>query len=222
MNSWILLNYILAFLILTSALTLSPMCLLTRANWVSLSKRDFCLVHPWTWHYPSCHRVRVTCDNLPHFTSPHRWCTHWMQHYAALQTPSRDWWRNQTIQTSDRAAYFLYSLLFPDADLSFLFPVHSTCLLIFCSLHPCVCRCVCPGVMFCVCVPAVFVCNTLDAFAPSPGDGPAAVAAGPAADAFGGSGGWPNSFLCKCVCVYNSSSVRMCVGMWKLFLLLLY
>lgn len=44
-----------------------------------------------------------------------------------------------------------------------------------------------PGVMFYV--PAVFVCNTLDAFAPSPGDGPAAVAAGPAADAFGGSGG---------------------------------
>lgn len=39
------------------------------------------------------------------------------------------------------------------------------------------------------CGPAVFVCNTLDAFAPSPGDGPAAVAAGPAADAFGGSGG---------------------------------
>lgn len=37
--------------------------------------------------------------------------------------------------------------------------------------------------------PAVFVCNTLDAFAPSPGDGPAAVAAGPAADAFGGTGG---------------------------------
>lgn len=34
-----------------------------------------------------------------------------------------------------------------------------------------------------------FVCYTLDAFAPSPGDGPAAVAAGPAADAFGGSGG---------------------------------
>lgn len=46
-----------------------------------------------------------------------------------------------------------------------------------------------PGVMFCVCVPAVFVCNTLDAFAPSPGDGPAAVALGPAADAFGESGG---------------------------------
>lgn len=42
---------------------------------------------------------------------------------------------------------------------------------------------------FCVCVAAVFVYNTLDAFAPSPGDGPAAVAAGPAADAFGGSGG---------------------------------
>lgn len=39
------------------------------------------------------------------------------------------------------------------------------------------------------CVPAVVVCNTLDAFAPSPGDGPAAVAAGPAADAFAGSGG---------------------------------
>lgn len=34
-----------------------------------------------------------------------------------------------------------------------------------------------------------FVCNTLDAFAPSPGDGPAAVALGPAADAFGESGG---------------------------------
>lgn len=33
------------------------------------------------------------------------------------------------------------------------------------------------------------VCYTLDAFAPSPGDGPAAAAAGPAADAFGGSGG---------------------------------
>ena len=46
-----------------------------------------------------------------------------------------------------------------------------------------------PGVMFCVCVPAVCICNTIDAFAPSPGDGPAAVAAGPAADAFGGSGG---------------------------------
>lgn len=46
-----------------------------------------------------------------------------------------------------------------------------------------------PGVTFCVCVPAVCVCNTIDAFAPSPGDGPAAVAAGPAADAFGGSGG---------------------------------
>lgn len=55
------------------------------------------------------------------------------------------------------------------------------------------------GVTFCICVPAVFVCNTLDAFAPSPGDGPAAVAAGPATDAFGESGGWQNSVLCKCV-----------------------
>lgn len=44
-----------------------------------------------------------------------------------------------------------------------------------------------PGGMFCVL--AVFVCNTIDAFAPSPGDGPAAVAVGPAADAFSGSGG---------------------------------
>lgn len=32
-------------------------------------------------------------------------------------------------------------------------------------------------------------CDILDAFAPSPGDGPAAVAAGPATDAFGESGG---------------------------------
>lgn len=40
----------------------------------------------------------------------------------------------------------------------------------------------------CLCC-GCFVHNTLDAFAPSPGDGPAAVAAGPAADAFGGSGG---------------------------------
>lgn len=46
-----------------------------------------------------------------------------------------------------------------------------------------------PGVMLLCLVAAVFVYNTLDAFAPSPGDGPAAVAAGPAADAFGGSGG---------------------------------
>ncbi|XP_028436619.1 clathrin coat assembly protein AP180 [Perca flavescens] len=37
------------------------------------------------------------------------------------------------------------------------------------------------------CAPAVFIYNTLDAFAPSPGDGPSAVAAGPASDAFGGS-----------------------------------
>lgn len=41
-----------------------------------------------------------------------------------------------------------------------------------------------------VCGTFVDVCNTLDAFAPSPGDGPAAVVTGPAADAFGGSGGW--------------------------------
>lgn len=53
---------------------------------------------------------------------------------------------------------------------------------------------VCVGVLFRVlrfvfAFRLFFVCNTLDAFAPSPGDGPAAVAAGPAADAFGGSGG---------------------------------
>lgn len=75
---------------------------------------------------------------------------------------------------------------------------------------------------FCVCVPAVFVCNTLDAFAPSPGDGPAAVAAGPAADAFGGSGGWQNSFLCKCVCGCMDACACVCVWTWKLLLLLLY
>lgn len=28
---------------------------------------------------PSCHRVKVTCDDLPH-----PFCAHWMQHYAAL------------------------------------------------------------------------------------------------------------------------------------------
>lgn len=60
----------------------------------------------------------------------------------------------------------------------------------FSPLHPCVCRCVGLGVMcFVFVLRLFFVYNTLDAFAPSPGDGPAAVAAGPAADAFGGSGG---------------------------------
>ena len=52
----------------------------------------------------------------------------------------------------------------------------------------------CVGVLarvlrFAFAFPAVVICNTLDAFAPSPGDGPAAMAAGPAADAFGGTGG---------------------------------
>lgn len=41
--------------------------------------------------------------------------------------------------------------------------------------------------VFCL---ALLLCpSALDAFAPSPGDGPAAIAAGPAADAFAGSGG---------------------------------
>lgn len=59
--------------------------------------------------------------------------------------------------------------------------VYSSCVL---YIHVCV------GVLrFVFAFRLFFVCNTLDAFAPSPGDGPAAVAAGPAADAFGGSGG---------------------------------
>lgn len=95
---------------------------------------------------------------MPHFTSLHWWCTHWMQHYAApsKQNSSCDWWYNEINHCSYWAAYFLYSLLFPDADLSFFFPVHFICLFIFCSIHPCVCWCVGPGVTFCVRVPAVF------------------------------------------------------------------
>lgn len=68
------------------------------------------------------------------------------------------------------------------------------CFLSICFIHLLfvisMCLSVCwPGCCFCVCVPALSICDILDAFAPSPGDGPAAVAAGPAADAFGGSGG---------------------------------
>lgn len=60
------------------------------------------------------------------------------------------------------------------------------CVFVFCWL-----------VVIFVALSTVVVCNTLDAFAPSPGEGPAAVTAGPAADAFGGSGGW--FLFCECV-----------------------
>ena len=28
------------------------------------AKEILLLVHPWTWHVPSCHRAKLTCDNL--------------------------------------------------------------------------------------------------------------------------------------------------------------
>ena len=109
-----------------------------------------------------------------------------MQHYAAFQnsdvTDIRSIITDTRLHISCIPCFFLI-LTSHFCFLSIPFVYSSSVLYIH------VCRCVGPGVVFCVCVPAVFVCNTLDAFAPSPGDGPAAVAAGPAADAFGGSGG---------------------------------
>lgn len=82
------------------------------------------------------------------------------------------------------------------ADLSFFFPCPFSIILV---LHPCVCVCVVgvtpppptPGVSGFVYLWHLFLASAipLDAFAPSPGDGPAAAAVGPAADAFAGSGG---------------------------------
>lgn len=45
--------------------------------WVCLTKREFTPSVPKI--SPSCHSVKVLCDNLPH-----PFCAHWMQHYAAL------------------------------------------------------------------------------------------------------------------------------------------
>lgn len=66
---------------------------------------------------------------------------------------------------------------------------------------------------FFFCVSTVVVCYTLDAFAPSPGDGPAAMAAGPAADAFSGSGGSQNSFLCESASVWVLVYKNACVNL---------
>lgn len=138
-----------------------------------------------------------------------------MQHYAALQNPSRDWWYDQIVHCSDRAAYFLYSLLFPDADLSFLFPVRSICLLIFCSLHPCVCRSIlrlrsgCFRLQYprCVCtLPRRWSCCR--------GRGPRCWCIWWI--------WWVTKQLFVQVCVWVYGCVCVCVWTWKLLLLLLY
>lgn len=71
-------------------------------------------------------------------------------------------------------------LCFPPPDADFMF----FCF-VFCIFH----MFVAVLALFFWCVLVVFFWKTIDAFAPSPGDGPGSVAAGPAADAFAGSGG---------------------------------
>lgn len=135
MSSWILFHYILT---LWNSNNLNEKFLLKLSF---LVKERLCLVHPWTWHLPSCHKVQVTCDNLPHFTDLHRWCAHWMQHYAALRNSTRDWCYDQIIHCSKPGCIFLvfsafFSLMLtshfcvlsiPSVYSSFVLYIHVVC-----------------------------------------------------------------------------------------------
>lgn len=151
----------------------------------------------------------VTCDNLPHFTNLHRLCVHWMQHYAALWISLCDRCYNQIDHCANRAAYFLYSLLFPDADLSFFVscPFH---LFTHLSFFTPMCLSVCwPGcyVLCSGCFRLQYhrcVCTFPRRWSCCRGRGP------------------------RCWCVWwiwwvtKQSLVRVWVWMWELVLLLLY
>lgn len=170
----------------------------TEKNWKELSffvkERPF-FPNPWTWHVP------LVTQYLWQIASFHKPAQVVLSLNAALCSPSPNisitWlmvWFDQWLHKPG-CIFLVFSALSWCWPLIFVScPFHLW--FIFCSTHPYVCWCVCPDVMFCVCAPAVVICDILDAFAPSPGDGPAAVAAGPAADAFAGSGGWQNRFLC--------------------------
>lgn len=165
--------------------------LLIYAQLILVCQRET-LPHPSLKFPPSCHKAKVICDNLPHPTHQHN--VHSVN--AALCSPLKLllW---LPVQSGLHISCIL--LLFLMLTFHSLFPVYFICWLIFSSLHPCV-GVLALGVFRCVCVAAVFVCDTLDAFAPSPGDGPGTVAAAPAADAFSGSGGWQNSLSCVSEC----------------------